>query len=111
MNGIDELTVIFYRALVIGILYQGTEVGLIDLCCFVITINHFNSYRNGSCDNHVFRLREDVSVYKKFWAADLVLVFVQQIKEHGHRFGGGGRLIEQRRVGQWKPREIADDRL
>ncbi len=62
-------------------------------------------------EQHIFGLRKDIAVDKKFWSGNMVMVFVFQIEEHGHRFCGGRAFIQQGGIGQRKTREVGYHRL
>ena len=89
-----------YKILVDG------EVG----CVFVVTFNDFNAYGYRPCYQNIFCLWKNGRVNKKLRPLNVIL-FVERVEKHRHGFCCRRGFIQQRCIGKWQPRQVAQHGL
>lgn len=98
-----DLLVVQQVAVSVRVLQQNTAKRF-EIHLARITHAHVNADGRGSCAHHRHRLRMNVVGHEPAFA------FVVPVR-HRQRFGRGGGLVQQGRVGHFHAREIYDQRL
>ncbi len=107
MEALDQLTVIKQVAIARRVLQQRAEEFTDIAQLAFIRHHHFDTQWLSASAQHVQRLRMAMGRGEEFLAA---LVLAQAFAE-GHGFGGGGRFIQQRSIGDRQAGQVADQRL
>ena len=107
----DKGAVIFRTALIVRVLYQCAEVAAVYLRGAVVALHKLDAQRPGAGAEHCQRLREYIVIYKELRAFRRSGILIQRVEEHAHGFCAGGRLIEQRSIGNGQPGKITHHRL